>query len=235
MPSRHSTGHPHAESVAARSIQRTPTKPNIRSTFLTRDNGHLQHHRPGPRPGEHPKIQLVVAIVLGDPSIRGVDASSQKDSTPAGDLPICNRWAINAVRLTVQEFRDIINSDGPQSKALINRIICFSSSITGTRASCTARGADPDDVFGDDVDVERSTFAQSTVSIAASTRLPNVRTMASSWRRLAVQSARSYGIVLQAEAASIRSLRIHQHVETRPTPHRVPGKAPTRSRKHVLH
>ncbi|KAG6038291.1 hypothetical protein E4U19_000859 [Claviceps sp. Clav32 group G5] len=40
----------------------------------------------------------------------------------------------NSVRLTVQEFRDAINSNGPQSKSLINRIICFSSTITGTRA-----------------------------------------------------------------------------------------------------
>ncbi|KAG5947968.1 hypothetical protein E4U59_005447 [Claviceps monticola] len=198
MPSRHSTGRPRAESVAARPIQRTPTKPNIRSPFLTRDNGHLQQHRPGPDPGEYPKGQLVVAIMLGDPSIRGVDASSQKDSTPAGvrdpRIRVLRTYQSatdeRSMPLTVQEFRDIINSDGPQSKALMNRIICSSSSITGTRAFWTARGSDPDDVFGDDADVERTTFAQSTVSIAPSTRLPNVRTMASSWRRLAVQSAR---------------------------------------------
>ncbi|KAG6304862.1 hypothetical protein E4U45_001069 [Claviceps purpurea] len=243
MPSRHSTGHPHAESVAARPIQRTPTKRNFKSTFLTRDNGHLQHHRPGPRPGEHPKRKLVVAIVLGDPSIRGVDASLRKDSTPAGVrdprkrvlrayIPICNRWAINAVRLTVQEFRDVISSDGPQSKALINRIICFSSSMTGTRAFWAARGPDPDDVFGDDADVERSTSAQSTVPIAPSTRLPTTVGVDGVTELL---ERESYGIVLEEEAASIRSLGAQQHVETRPTPHRVPGKAPTRSRKHTLH
>ncbi|KAG5932728.1 hypothetical protein E4U59_007313 [Claviceps monticola] len=44
----------------------------------------------------------------------------------------------NAVRLTVQEFYDAINSDGREVKALINRIVRFSSSITGTRIFWTA-------------------------------------------------------------------------------------------------
>ncbi|KAG5960213.1 hypothetical protein E4U56_004486 [Claviceps arundinis] len=45
----------------------------------------------------------------------------------------------NAVALTVQEFRDAINYDGPESKAPINRIICFSSCTTDTRAYWTAK------------------------------------------------------------------------------------------------
>ncbi|KAG6163420.1 hypothetical protein E4U51_005710 [Claviceps purpurea] len=44
----------------------------------------------------------------------------------------------NAARLTVQEFCDAINSDGREVKALINRIVSFSSSITGTRIFWTA-------------------------------------------------------------------------------------------------
>ncbi|KAG6208580.1 hypothetical protein E4U35_008275 [Claviceps purpurea] len=51
-PSRHSVGPPRAESVAVRSIQRPPTRPNIRSAFLTRDDGRLQYHHPGPRSGK---------------------------------------------------------------------------------------------------------------------------------------------------------------------------------------
>ncbi|KAG6261518.1 hypothetical protein E4U48_007707 [Claviceps purpurea] len=44
----------------------------------------------------------------------------------------------NAARLTVQEFCDAINSHGREAKALINRIVSFSSSITGTRIFWTA-------------------------------------------------------------------------------------------------
>ncbi|KAG5953374.1 hypothetical protein E4U58_000446, partial [Claviceps cyperi] len=44
-----------------------------------------------------------------------------------------------SVRLTAQEFCDVINSNGPRLKALINRIICFSSTITGTRAFWSAK------------------------------------------------------------------------------------------------
>ncbi|KAG6200001.1 hypothetical protein E4U50_007217, partial [Claviceps purpurea] len=38
--------------AAVRPRPRTPTRPAIKSTFLTRDNGGLQFHRPGPRLGE---------------------------------------------------------------------------------------------------------------------------------------------------------------------------------------
>ncbi|KAG6259779.1 hypothetical protein E4U44_008208 [Claviceps purpurea] len=51
-PSRHSAGPPHAESVAVRPRPRTPTRPAIKSAFLTCDDGHLQYHRHGARPGE---------------------------------------------------------------------------------------------------------------------------------------------------------------------------------------
>ncbi|KAG5953314.1 hypothetical protein E4U58_000469 [Claviceps cyperi] len=51
-PSRHSRGPPHAESAAVRPRPRTPTRPAIKSAFLTRDDGGLQYHRPGQRSGE---------------------------------------------------------------------------------------------------------------------------------------------------------------------------------------
>ncbi|KAG6057954.1 hypothetical protein E4U32_004839 [Claviceps aff. humidiphila group G2b] len=51
-PSRHSAGPPHAESIAIWPRPRTPPRPAIKSDFLTRDDGGLQFHRPGPRPGE---------------------------------------------------------------------------------------------------------------------------------------------------------------------------------------
>ncbi|KAG6069749.1 hypothetical protein E4U15_000139 [Claviceps sp. LM218 group G6] len=51
-PSKHSAGPPHAESIAIRPRPRTPTRPAIKSDFLTHDDGGLQFHRPGPRPGE---------------------------------------------------------------------------------------------------------------------------------------------------------------------------------------
>ncbi|KAG5956627.1 hypothetical protein E4U56_006489 [Claviceps arundinis] len=50
-PSRHSAGPPHAESIAIRPRPRAPTRPAIKSDFPTRDDGGLQFHRPGPRPG----------------------------------------------------------------------------------------------------------------------------------------------------------------------------------------
>ncbi|KAG5942821.1 hypothetical protein E4U60_007065 [Claviceps pazoutovae] len=45
----------------------------------------------------------------------------------------------NSVPLTVPESRDTINSDGPESKELMSSIICFSSTIAGTRAYWTAK------------------------------------------------------------------------------------------------
>ncbi|KAG6201302.1 hypothetical protein E4U35_005866 [Claviceps purpurea] len=38
--------------VAVRPRPRTPTRPVIKSAFLTCDDGNLQYHRPGARPGE---------------------------------------------------------------------------------------------------------------------------------------------------------------------------------------
>ncbi|KAG6093161.1 hypothetical protein E4U30_004579 [Claviceps sp. LM220 group G6] len=53
-PSRHSAGPPHAESVAIRPRPRTPTRPAIKSAFLTRDDSGLQFHRPGPPSSQGP-------------------------------------------------------------------------------------------------------------------------------------------------------------------------------------
>ncbi|KAG5972537.1 hypothetical protein E4U58_006462, partial [Claviceps cyperi] len=83
--SRRSAGPPRTESVAVRPIQRTTTRPNLMSAFLSRDDGRLQYHRPGPRSGESlsqvaarnelGRIQRYRRVVRRDPDASFANAS----------------------------------------------------------------------------------------------------------------------------------------------------------------
>ncbi|KAG5998199.1 hypothetical protein E4U52_001347 [Claviceps spartinae] len=86
----------------------------------------------------NPTCDLVGALPATLCSIKRVSTCCCTRCTQAANR-IIKDIKDNAVTLTVQEFRDTINSDGTESKALINRIICFSSCTTDTRAYWTAK------------------------------------------------------------------------------------------------
>ncbi|KAG5934723.1 hypothetical protein E4U59_006013 [Claviceps monticola] len=151
-PSRHSAGPPRAESVAVRSIQRSPTRPNIRSAFLTRDDvrgGRLQYHRPGPRSGE----SLSQTAARKEHEQRRCDHRPLKRAVqrdPDAQLP--------SLTPTIGELYARV-----AASPMLRQLYARSNQFTASQTLRQSGGPDPDDIFA-------PTSAQPRESIAPSAR-----------------------------------------------------------------